>query len=387
MTASRPRLPWTVVALGVTSLFADVGSEMVFPLLPVFLTDVLKAGPGFLGIVEGAADTVSGLLKLVAGHLSDRLRTRKPLVVFGYGLAGAARPLIALTMAPWQVLAIRVTDRVGKGIRSAPRDALIADAAGPDSAGRAFGFHRAMDHAGAVIGPLVASALIAFGLEVRTIFLLAAIPGVLSVLMVLTVRDRGFPVAASTASPTVSRVPLPAEAKRYFWILLLFSIGNSSDVFLLLRLRDLGIDAALLPALWSGLHVVKLVSSWLGGGAADRVPRRHLIAAGWVVFAAVYLGMGILESPAGSVALFLVYGTYYGLTEPAEKALVRDLVPPEIRGQAFGWYNFVIGVTALPAGLLTGALWHFAGSGYALGMGAAVAGLAAMLLLTMRRGS
>lgn len=380
---NAPRLPWTVIALGMTSLFADVGSEMVFPLLPIFLTDVLRASPGFLGLVEGAADTVSGLLKLVSGHVSDRMRSRKPLVVFGYALAGVARPLLGATVAPWQVLAIRVGDRVGKGTRSAPRDALIAAAAGPENAGRAFGFHRAMDHAGAVVGPLVGTALIAAGFEIRTVFWFAAIPGLLSVVMVLTARDVE-PASPRAETQVDVAGPLPEEARRYFWILAVFSLGNSSDAFLLLRLRDLGVNPVLLPALWSGLHVVKLASSYWGGGLADRVPRRRLIASGWVLYAIVYLGMGLVESPSGSVALFLVYGLYYGLTEPAEKALVRDLVPPEVRGRGFGWYNFVLGATALPASLLTGALWRVAGPGVALSTGAAAAAAAAVLLVRQR---
>lgn len=383
---TRARLPSTVLALGAVSFLADVSSEMIFPLLPLFLTQTLGAGPAFLGLVEGVADTVASLLKLASGYASDHARRRKPLVVLGYALAGVARPLVAVASAPWHVFAVRVTDRVGKGLRSAPRDALIADAAPPGEAGRAFGFHRAMDHAGAVVGPLVATALLGAGLPLRTVFWVAALPSALSILVVLLVRERPAAGAEST-TPAEPRAPLPRSLSGYLAVLALFSLGNSSDAFLLLRARDLGVPDASIPLLWAVLHVAKVVSSHLGGALADRVPRTRLIICGWVVYAAVYLGLGVAAEAWQAWLLFVVYGAYYGLTEPAEKALVRDLAPPSARGRAFGFYNFIVGATSLPASLLTGGIWHAFGPRAALATGAGLAGAAALGLALWRRRS
>jgi MFS family permease len=395
--APRPaaRLPVTVVLLGLTSLFTDVGTEMIFPLLPVFLTETLKAGPAYLGFVEGAADTVSSLMKLASGLVSDRVARRKPLVLFGYGLASAVRPFVALATRPWHVLAVRVTDRVGKGIRSSPRDALIADAAG-DRAGRAFGFHQAMDNVGAVVGPLLATALVAMHVSVRNVFWVAVIPGTLATALVSIVREESRkqgPRPATRAPEAKARPGVRAlfgspgqkRLSSYLVILALFSLGNSSDVFLLLRARSLGLSTPEIPVLWSALNLSKVVCAYVGGDLADRVPRARLIAAGWAIFAVVYLGMGVATSPWQVWVLFLVYGIFYGLTEPVEKALVSDLVAQDQRGSAYGAYNFVIGVTALPSGLLTGALWRSHGPSVALGVGAALAGAAAVSLLAWER--
>jgi MFS family permease len=385
---SSPRgLPLTVVLLGLTSLFTDVGSEMIFPLLGVFIVRDLHGTETFLGLIEGTADTVASLLKLVAGAASDRLKRRKALVVFGYGLASAVRPFVALASAPWHVLVVRVTDRVGKGVRTAPRDALIADAAPAGGAGRAFGFHRAMDHAGAIIGPLLATAFVSAAVPTRTIFAFAAVPGVLATASVLLVRDKTREGAGANTDGDAGEGEggkgsrLPRSLVGYLVILLLFSLGNSSDAFLLVRAHDLGVANALLPMIWVALHVSKLVSSYVAGDLSDRVPRPRLILLGWIIYAATYLGLGVATSAWQAWAIFVVYGLYYGLTEPAEKALVKDLAPALLRGRAFGAYNFVVGVTALPAGLLTGALWRSFGARVSLTTGAAIAGVSAILLL------
>lgn len=424
MNVRLRRLSPTVVALSLVSLFTDVGSEMIFPLLPVFLTETLRAGPAFLGLVEGAADSVASLLKLASGALSDRLRRRKPLVMLGYGLASFVRPLVAAATAPWHVLAVRLTDRVGKGIRTAPRDALIADASDAETAGRAFGFNRAMDHAGAVLGPLIAAALLGLGLKLRAVFWLAAIPGVIAFAILLSIRERARPAAAGpepavrprpaaadrkpagraaprtppagtreprpAAAPSRSPTRLPRALHTYAGILLIFCLGNSSDAFLLLRARELGLSAAAIPILWAVLHVSKVASSLFGGALSDRIPRTRLIIIGWVIYAAVYLGLGAASGPAAAWVLFAVYGIHHGLTEPAEKALVRDLSPADARGRAYGLYNFIIGISALPAGLLTGWLWHARGPRTALALGGALAAVASILLAlwsARRRGS
>ncbi len=408
--ASKRRLPAAVIALGLTSLFADIGSEMIFPLLPVFIAS-LGAAPAFLGLVEGLANATASLLKLASGYVADRAPAKKPLVVFGYGLAALARPLVALATAPWHVLAVRVTDRVGKGIRTSPRDVLIANSVAQQESGRAFGFHRAMDHAGAVVGPLIATLLLGLGLTMREVFWIALLPGLLSVLAVLMVREPKVERAPTDAPPSVAgerlgpsvagerlgpsvagdrpggpRQQLPGSLRGYFVLLLLFSLGNSSDAFLLMRAEALGVPIAWLPVLWTVFHVSKLVSSYVGGSWSDRLPRPKLIMLGWVVYATTYLAFGMATRAWHVWALFIVYGTYYGLTEPAEKALIKDLAPLEVRGRAYGFYNFIIGVSAVPAGVLTGWLWQTFSPMVALSVGAGIAALAsAGLVVWMRR--
>ncbi len=381
---TRTRLPATVVLLGLTSLFTDIGTEMVFPLLPVFLMETLRAGPEYLGLVEGAANTVASLLKLVSGVVADATARRKPLVLFGYALASAVRPLVALATRPWHVLAVRVTDRIGKGLRSSPRDALIADAAG-DRAGRAFGFHQAMDNAGAVVGPLLATLLIGMKLPIRTVFWVAVIPGAIATALVARVREPARVAVAAGPSRHGSSADEASVFDRrlvlYLGIVALFSLGNSSDAFLLLRARSVGLSTGQIPILWSVLNLSKVLWSYFGGDLADRVPRARLVASGWLVYAVVYVGLGVAVRPWHVWALFVVYGIFYGLTEPVEKALVSDLVRRSARGRAYGAYNFVVGIAALPAGLLTGALWRVWGPAIALGTGAALAAAASFALL------
>ena len=377
----RRRLPPAVIALGLTSFFADVGSEMIFPLLPVFVAS-LGAGTTFLGLVEGLADATSSLLKLASGYVADHTRRSKPLVLFVYGIAAVVRPLVTLATAPWHVLAVRVTDRVGKGMRSAPRDVLIAGSVSKEETGRAFGFHRAMDHAGAVVGPLMAMVLLSFGWSLRNVFWVALIPGVLSVLAVLTVREPKVEARVSNvADRAAERKRLPGSLRTYLAILLLFSLGNSSDAFLLLRAKDIGVPVASIPLLWTIFHVAKLVSSYLAGEWSDRIPRPKLIVSGWIVYALTYLAFGAATEPWQAWALFIVYGTYHGLTEPAEKALVKDLAPVDVRGRAYGYYNFIIGVSAVPAGVLTGWLWQMWSPTVALATGAGIAAAASVALI------
>ena len=405
VTAKR-RLPATVLALGVTSFFTDVGSEMIFPLLPAFVV-ALGAGPAFLGLVEGLADAVSSLLKLASGYVADHTPRKKPLVLAGYGVAAVVRPLMSLAAAPWHVLAVRVVDRVGKGVRSTPRDALLAASVPRELAGRAFGFHRAMDHAGAVVGPLVATALLASGIELRDVFALAFVPGLLSVVAVAMVRERsaveparvggvvavaGGPSSSGASSGATSSAAassdsprLPSALRRYLVILFVFSLANSSDAFLLLRAKELGVSTAALPLLWTVFHVAKLLSSYVGGHWADRLARAKLIVAGWLVYAATYVAFAFATQAWQAWALMLVYGCYFGLTEPAEKALVKDLAPAALLGRAYGYYNFILGIAAVPAGLLTGWLWQSFGPSVALATGAVVACGAGVALMMQQR--
>jgi MFS family permease len=377
--APRPRLGRNVLALATVSLLTDVATEMTYPLLPVFLATVLGAGAMAVGAIEGAAESTAALLRLASGWWSDRVPRRKPLVVAGYSIASVIRPLIGLAQSAAQVLAIRVVDRVGKGIRGAPRDALIADSVDPSIRGRAFGFHRAADHAGAVLGPLLAFALLRWGgIDLRTLFLLTAIPGALAVATVLF-GVREVPRTLPARSGKIDfRTPLGGRFWAFLVVLFVFTLGNSTDAFLLLRAVDLGVAPALVPILWAMLHVVKSAASTPGGALSDRLGRKPLLIAGWVVYAAVYFALGRASVEWHVWALFAVYGIYFGLTEGVEKALVADLVPAQRRGTAFGWYNLALGLGALPASLLFGAVWERWGAPAAFSFGAAMALLAAI---------
>lgn len=372
-----------VLILGLVSLFTDISSEMIYPLLPLFLTTTLAAGPAFLGLIEGVAETTASLLKLFSGIVSDRVRERKPLVLFGYGISALARPLIGSAPSALAVLLIRTGDRVGKGIRTSPRDALIADSVEPAIRGKAYGFHRSMDHAGALIGPLVATVLLSyFVTELRHVFWLAAIPGVVAVLLIAW-KVREVERHASAASP-VRLSALPAGRLRvYLLILFLFTLGNSSDAFLLLKAGKLGVPEFRIPLLWAFFHLVKMASSMPFGALSDRIGRRAVILAGWSVYALSYIGFAFASSELHIWLLFAVYGLFYGLTEGVEKAFLADMADPSLRGSAFGWYNFAVGAGALPASLIFGLIWSGFGNVAPFLFGAALAAVAAVLLALM----
>jgi MFS family permease len=383
----RPRgvLRGNVLWLSVVSFLNDAASEMIYPLLPIFLTGTLGAGAAFVGLIEGVAESASSLLKLASGWMADRSGRRKPLVAWGYGIAGLARPLIAVAAAPWQVLAVRFSDRVGKGLRSAPRDALLAESVPPETRGRAFGIHRAADHAGAVVGPLLAAGLLLLmpG-RIRTVFALAVIPGLITLAVVLwKVREPPRAVAAGAGE---GKPPLPKLRElgpvlpRYLGVLLLFTLGNASDAFLLLRAADLGVSVALVPILWGVLHVSKMAFSVVGGSLSDRVGPRAAIVGGWLVYAGVYGAFAMATAEWHAWALFAVYGLFFGLTEAPEKALVANLAPAGVRGSAFGAYHAAIGIAALPASVVFGVLWQTYGPRAAFLTGAALALAAALLL-------
>src|SRR3990172_4008054 len=354
---ARPRLPRNVIALGLVSLFTDLSSEMIYPLLPIFLTVTLGAGP-------------------------HRLGRKKPLVVGGYLLSSVARPLMGLAAGWGHVLAVRFSDRIGKGIRSSPRDALIAASVPADDRGRAFGLQRSMDHLGAVLGPGVAFLLLAgAGISYRSVFFLAAVPGAAAVVALLfLVRDPGTPPPPH-AGGVLHDGDLPPVFRRYLGIVSLFTLGNASDAFLILRAVDTGVPAAWVPLLWGAFHVVKSSLSTYAGILSDRWSRKHLIMAGWIVYAMCYAAWGIVEGPAWMVGLFLVYGLYSAATEGAERAFVADFVPPGRRGTAFGWFHLAVGLSALPASVLFGALWTRFGAQAAFGVSAWLAVTASVLLL------
>ncbi len=376
-------LPRNVKLLGLTSLVNDIASEAIYPLMPAFLLMVLGGSRFQLGVIEGVADSVASLLKLGSGGWSDRAGRRKGFVVFGYSLAAISRPLIGLATVPWHLFAIRTADRIGKGVRTAPRDALIADSTEPGTRGRAFGFHRAMDHLGAAVGPLLASAFLwARPGQLRALFLLTILPGLAVVAVVV------FGLREARPEPTEQpREPLRltlAPFGRNFRLLLLalavFTLGNASDAFLLVRAGELGVPTLFLPLLWTIFHVAKSVGNLLAGRAVDRLGARPLIFVGWGVYALIYLAFAFATQAWHAWALFLGYAVFYALTEPAEKAMIADLVGPERKGLAFGWFNFAIGVMALPSSLIFGALYQGYGGPAAFGWGAALSGLAALML-------
>ena len=399
-----------VFAMGLTSFLTDFSTELYYPLLPVFLKTVLGAGVRFIGIIEGLAETTASLLKLVSGWLSDRLNRRKALVIGGYGLSGLTRPLIAISAAGWHVLGARFIDRIGKGLRTAARDALIADSTSENYRGKAFGFHRAMDHAGAVVGLLVAFAILAALLlgsgffadlvrhpvdtlsrmeemqpserNFRTVFWLASIPAILAVFVLIFLVKEIRRTGEYAKLPILTLKPFDRYFKRFIPIIILFTLGNSSDAFLILRARDLGVATIFVPILWVALHIVKMLSSMPGGAWSDKVGRRKVIIAGWTVYSLIYLGFAFARHQWHIWSLFTLYGIYFGLTEGTEKAFVADLVPSELRATAYGLYNFAIGIAAFPASFIMGELWQRFNSTVAFTFGAALA-LVAMILLAL----
>ena len=377
-----------VLALAAVSFLTDASSEIIAPLLPLFLVGTLGVSVSMVGVIEGGAEAVASLLKLASGWWSDRVSRRKPLIVVGYTIASLVRPLVAMAQSASQVLAIRLVDRVGKGIRGAPRDALLAASTPAEFRGRAFGFHRAADHAGAVVGPLIALACLQWlAMPVRDVFWVAAIPGALAVMVAIVfVREHRVDTVSAAVIPAAVAAPVGpvAALPRSFWItmipILIFTLGNSTDAFLLLRASQLGVPTALIPLVWVLLHVVKSAFSTPAGALSDRVGRRPLIVAGWGLYAAVYAGFAQATDPWHAWALFGVYGVVFGLTEGTEKALVADLVAPLRRGTAFGWYQATLGVAALPASIGFGVVWDAYGSPAAFAMGAALAVVAAVIM-------
>jgi MFS family permease len=383
-----------LIALSLVSFLTDASSEIIAPLLPLFLVGTLGASVALVGIIEGAAESVASLLKLASGWWSDRAAgRRKPLIVGGYALSSLMRPMMAMVTTPAQALAVRLADRTGKGIRAAPRDGLLAASIAPEFRGRAFGFHRASDHAGAVVGPLIAMfCLRQLGMPLRDVFWVAAIPGALAVLVtIFGVREVAARVPQAGPQPAqlvekasaelAKHTSLGVPFKRTMLAIALFTLGNSTDAFLLLRAGQLGVTVANIPLLWLMLHVVKMVSSTPGGMLSDRFGRRPLIAGGWTVYAIVYAGFAFATSQWHVWALFAVYGTMFGLTEGTEKALVADLVPAHRRGAAFGWYHATIGAAALPASLLFGVVWEQYGARAAFVTGSTLAVLATIAFL------
>jgi MFS family permease len=380
-----PALPRNVRALGWVALLNDTATEMSYWLLPQFLVTVLGAGPMVFGLIEGAAETVASLGRLISGFLADRLRRRKPLAAVGYTVANLAKPLLALAQSWAQVFWIRFADRAAKGFRAAPRDALVADSVPATQRGAAFGFRQAMDSAGAVAGPLAAVLLLPLFLgDVRKVFWAATAPGLAAILLawfaVREIRPAALPAGASRAGLLSA---FAGTDKRLSFILLavaLFSLGNSSDLFLILRAQNLGVRPELAPALGLVFNIVYTVLSWPAGKLSDRISRRFLVVLGYLVYAGVYFGFAHSSSSRAVWLLMPLYGLYYALTEGVLRAWIADLVPSHSRASVFGVFNWVLGVVAFPASLMAGWLWQHYSPATPFYVSAGLSFLAAVLL-------
>ncbi|MGC1451692.1 MAG: MFS transporter [Candidatus Sulfotelmatobacter sp.] len=411
----QPSAAQNLYAFGITSFLNDTASEMAYWVLPAFLVS-LGAGPAQLGLIEGIAESVASFAKLFSGYLTDRIDRRKPLVVGGYFVANAVKPVLALVSAWWQVLPIRFTDRLAKGVRGAPRDVMVAESVGKDRLGSAYGLIQSMDSAGAIAGPLAALVLLArFG--IRGVFWAAAVPGALCVIVALFgIRETKRPHASTrsgqafsqktreTAPPSHSSDdinsnstqkaergwfafgnPLPGSFYGVLIAVTLFSLGNSSDMFLVMRAQNVGIPVALAPLLGLVFNLTYTLGSWPAGRLSDHFSRRWMAAAGYVIFAAVYFVFGRAPSTLAIWITMAVYGLYYSLTQPVLKALVVETVGPEVRGRALGVYFFATSVATLAASLITGELWKHYGAGVPFYFSAGLAVVSAILLVIKPR--
>ncbi len=359
------RLHPVVYATGWVSFFTDLGSELIYPLIPLFLTVELSASRALLGLIEGLAEGVPAITRWLAGGISDRLKNRKWIIFIGYTISSASKPLIGLSATASQVLTFRVIDRLGKGIRGAPRDALVADLSNANSQGYAFGFQRAMDHAGAMFGGLISFFLVGvLAFSLRHAFLISVIPGIIVLaLILLFIRDKSIRKPAS--APVLRSLDwrgLPTVFYLYLVSAIIFAFANSSDAFLLLRSYEIGISAGLVPLLWVVLHFVKAITSVWGGRLSDAVGRKPVLIFGWTLYSIVYLGFAFASAKWTPWVLFALYGYFYGATEGTAKALVADLVCEDRRGAAFGILGTLEGVIFIFASILAGVLWDITGS-------------------------
>lgn len=395
-----------ILSLGLTSFFNDLASEMIYPLLPAFLAVKLGAGPAGLGLVEGIAETTSSILKYYSGRMSDRIGKRKPIFLFGYIFSNIVRPLMGFASAWWHILVLRFSDRVGKGIRTAPRDALLADSASIKHRSLAFSFHRAMDHTGALFGPIIAWLLMSsFGMDYQEVFLWSAVPGIFVIFTIIfLVKEKPPAVKTETrivessarnagkdtnkdkkqglnAVAGVKRV-IPLEKSFYYYLLIIivFTLGNSSDAFLLLLAQQKGVALVLLPILWGVFHISKMAFSFLGGWLGDKWSKRGIVTSGWIIYGLVYTGFAFAATTLHIWLLFIAYGVYFGFTEGTEKALVADFVSAKHYGRAYGLYNLAVGIGALPASLIFGLVWQVFSHEAAFILGASLSITAAVLL-------
>ena len=393
--ASIRDLPSNVWAVGFTSFFMDISSEMVINILPLFLANVLGVPTAIIGLIEGVAEATSSILKLFSGWLSDKLGGRKWLAVSGYALSALSKPFFYIASS-WELIAgVRWVDRIGKGVRTAPRDALVADSVTKETRGLAFGFHRAMDTAGAMVGIAIAALAVWLvqknSLDLtkstfQTIVLISLLPALLAVIS-LTVGAKDVPVDKQRDLPRFSIRSMGKPFAIFLVIVSIFTLGNSSDAFLVLRAQNLGISVLGILLMIVVFNLIYALISTPAGSLSDRVGRRRLIIGGWLVYAAIYLGFAVAQTGWQVWALYIIYGLYYGMAFGTANALVADLVPDNLRGTAYGTYNAVIGILAFPASLIAGILWQGMGNWSGFGpsapfyFGGGLALLAALLMI------
>ncbi len=375
-----------VFALGSTSFLTDVSREMIYPLLPLYLRSVLGASTAFVGLVEGIAESTSSVLNLVSGWLSDKIKKRKTLLLWGYSLSAVTRPLIAVATIGWHILLVRFVEKVGKGIRVPPRDALIAESCTPENRGKGFGLHRSMDNVGSILGPLLAfSLLIYLNNDYRALFWIASIPAFLAIGILTFVVSEKARDLSQTETPSVNRRFNLKQFNRNFKLFLIattvFEMANSSNAFLLLRVKDLGLSLELIPIIYLFSNIFKTISSMPGGILSDKFGRRNVLAIGWIFYGISYFGFAFITSVTQAWVIFGIYGLFYGMTEGVKKALVADLVPKEARGSAYGIHTFLVNFPQLPASLLLGILWQKYNAAVAFSVGASFAIVGGFLLL------
>jgi MFS family permease len=393
-----------VFFLGVVSFLTDVSSEMIFTLMPLFLLNVLRVGTPVIGLIEGIAEGTASLLKVLSGWLSDRIGRRKGLAVFGYSLSTLAKPFLYFATTWGAAAGVRFVDRVGKGIRTSPRDALVADSAPPEEMGKSFGFHRGMDTLGAVLGLAVAALVVYLvqrgGLELtrdafQTVVLIGVIPAVLAVLvLVFFVRERGRGAGSERSNTSTGELP-PEEVnarkgfdlrfKLFLAVVVVFTLGNSSDAFLILRAQNLGFSVPQVLLLFVAFNLVYALVSLPSGLVSDRLGRKGVIVAGWAIYALAYLGLAVVSAAWQVWLLFALYGLYYGVADGVSRAFVADLVPQDRRGTAYGLYHTAVGLSLLPASLIAGWMWHLIGPEAPFFFGATMAGAAALGFLLLIR--
>ena len=377
-----------MVKIGLLSLFTDMSSEMIFPLLPVFLATLPGGGLFVLGIIEGIAESTASFLKLVSGLWTDKIGKRTPFIITGYGLASIVRPLIAFATIWPAVLVLRFFDRVGKGLRSSPRDALIADSVTPEKRGAAYGFHRMMDHTGAVAGPVIAMVLMGLlGFSIRQVILFAAVPSVAVVVIISTLGETGISGAVEETTTNIEKTTKTGNYRLLLAAVLVFTLGNSSDAFLLMRLSYAGVATPYIALFWGLHHIVKISGAWFGGRTSDIFGRKALMLTGFGMYALIYIVFGTISSKLALMGIFIFYGASIGILEPTERAWVSELSSAGKRGAAFGFYHAAKGFGALPASLIFGFLWSRFGQSAAFftGAGLAVAALCIILFIKPKK--
>ncbi|MEN9378814.1 MAG: hypothetical protein RJB15_492 [Pseudomonadota bacterium] len=383
MLKSLSSLPRTVWLIGLISFVNDSASEMLYPLMPLYLASVLMAGPKALGIIEGIAEATSSIFKLVSGVIVDRTKKSKPWIVIGYALAGIGRPLIAIANSWLWVLAIRFTDRMGKGLRSSPRDALLAESVNQNQRGLTFGLHRSMDNAGAVAGPLLAALFLSMGVPLKEIFLWAIVPAVITIVLALCIQEPHKEAISQASKFSWSLEGMPSQFKRYLLVAGIFALANSSDMFLLLRAKDVGVPQEQIPLLWAAISLITTVFGAPLSALSDTFGRKRFILIAWIAFAIFYMAMGVPNISVYQIyALFVIYGLFKAATEGVEKALVADMAPKGLAGTAFGWFNLITGLMLFPASFIFGWIYEAIAPLYAFLFSGGCALLAFILMAT-----